>query len=306
MRISSKVILFGEHSVVYGYRAISMPLSYPYTNVEVKDSENSIINLKNFNIRKHISECSYDNYEKYSFGAINILSNYVGKKFSNYELIIESEVPISCGLGSSAGVCVGTIKALNNFFNLNLSLDEIANLAWETEKLIQGKASPTDTFTITFEKPLLIKDNSAKLLDEDISKFLKSLNFFVVYVEKRKVETKDLVQKVSQLEFKHKIFHKIEEVIDEFFNAVAEEDIKKIGECMIKNHNFLKCLGVSTEKIDFLVDSLKKVGVYSKLTGAGGGGCCVCLVPDDVDKQNVIELLEKLKSERKIIDYYIQ
>jgi len=298
VKTPSKVILFGEHAVVYGYRAVSMAIDLTST-VEIKKIEKNeiILNLNDLNksLRlslddiKNINSNNFNDF-KYCLCAIKNTLNYLNiEPKYGFEINIKSNIPISCGLGSSASITIGTIRAVSEFYNKELKDEEIAKLGYTVEKEIQGKASITDTSTITYRGILEIKNNKFRKIEGDFEEFLKSCKFLVVYVEERKKKTAELVNEVAKVEYKDEIFKEIDEIIGKALKADSKEEF---GKLMTKNHGLLKKLNISTPKIDRVVDIGNKFGFGAKLTGAGGGGCVIILVNEEREKE-LIKILNK-------------
>ncbi|WP_421078129.1 mevalonate kinase [Methanothermococcus sp. Ax23] len=310
----SKIILFGEHAVVDGYGAISMAVNLK-TRGEISrssDSEKITINLKDLNrcIEVNIKDIpniniyDYENDLKYVVCSLKNVANYLieknllnfndlgGSSLKSFKLNIFSNIPVSCGLGSSASVIITVIKSFLHANDITLPDDEIAKIAYSVEKEVQGKASITDTATITYGTILKIKNNNIEPMnDSNLYNLLKKCNFLIVHVEERKKKTAELVNEVANHPKKNEIFKSIGEIVDkaELINSVEE-----LGKLMVKNHELLKQLGVSTEKMDEVVEAGKKYGYGAKLSGAGGGGIVVVLV-DDVKKEDLLECLKKLE-----------
>ncbi|CAB3288584.1 Mevalonate kinase [Methanocaldococcus lauensis] len=296
----SKVILFGEHAVVYGYRAVSMAINLTSTIKINKINERKIIlNLKdlnkslslNLNDTKDLNISNLDNNLsdfKYCLCAIKNTLNYLNiEPEFGFKMEISSKIPVSCGLGSSASITVGTIRAVSKFYNKPLKDDEVAKLGYLVEREVQGKASITDTFTITYRGILEIKNNKFKKIKGSFEEFLKSCKFLIVYVEKRKKKTAELVNKVAKIKDKDIIFKKIDEIVEEALKTKNKEDF---GRLMTKNHELLKKLNVSTPKLDKIVNIGNIYGYGAKLTGAGGGGCIIILVNEEKENELIKEL----------------
>ena len=203
----SKVILFGEHAVVYGYRAIAMAIDLTST-IEIRELDRNeiILNLNDLNKSlklnlddiKNINPNNFGDF-KYCLCAIKNTINHLNIEPKNgFKINISSKIPISCGLGSSASITIGTIKAISKFYNKQLKDDEIAKLGYIVEKEIQGKASITDTSTITYKGILEIKNNKFKKIEGKFEEFLKSCKFLIVYAEKRNKKTAELVNEVAK------------------------------------------------------------------------------------------------------------
>ncbi|WP_456419371.1 mevalonate kinase [Methanocaldococcus infernus] len=282
MKAKGKVIFFGEHAVVYGYTALSIPINLS-TNVNIKKNDNLVIELKNLNKKLGFEEAKKDNDFRYIIKAIELL-----KVKEPFFLSVSSELPVSCGLGSSASVVVATIRALSKFFNLNLPKEEIAKLSHRVEREVQGKASITDTYTISYERALKIRNNEFSFIDE-FEKTVREEKLYIAYVEEREMKTADLIKVVSEKEEKEEIFKEIEEITREALSS----DVERIKELMLENHKLLDKLGVSTKGLNRVVRLAKKFGCGAKLTGAGGGGCVIILGDLNEEEKELIEKIVK-------------
>jgi len=306
IKTPSKVILFGEHGVVDGYGAISMAINLKTTGKIMENNKNKItINLKdigkeiNLNI-KDIPKINLNNCEsdlKYVIGSLKFIMNYlINNKninsFKPFKLDISSEIPISCGLGSSASVIITAIRSFLYANDLSLSNKDLLKIAFSVEKEVQGRASITDTATIIHGGPLRIKDNNnfEELNNSELYNLLKKCEFLIVHVEKRRKKTAQLVNEVAKHPKKIEIFKEIGNIVNKVQYTSSYEGL---GNLMVKNHNLLKKLGVSTNKIDKVVEIGSNYGYGAKLSGAGGGGITIILV-DKNKKKELLESLNKL------------
>lgn len=300
----SKVILFGEHAVVDGYSAISMAIDLKTCGKVSKNSDNNsiIINLKNLNKKIEfpideifdIKNKNYCNDLKYvAYALENTFEYLVENNLLNktdikpFTLDISSGIPVSCGLGSSASVVITTVKTILAIHDVELEKDELIKIAHAVEKEVQGKASITDTATITYGGMLKIKAGAVEQIKGNLNDIIKGYDFLIVYAEERKKKTAELVNEVANHPQKDEIFKSIGEVVNK---VESVKNITELGILMSKNHELLKELGVSTEKIDKVVEVGKEYGYGAKLTGAGGGGAVLILV----DENNKKELLKQL------------
>ncbi len=315
IKTPSKIILFGEHAVVDGYGAISMAIDLKTTgkisfkNINNIGIENRIIiNLKNLNksISIGIEELpnidinNYENDLKYIVCSLKNTANYLIEKnlidlnnLKPFELDISSDIPVSCGLGSSASVIITTIKSFLIVNDINISDDILSKIAHSVEKEVQGRASITDTATITYGGILKIKNNKIESIkNSKLYNILKSCNFLIVHAEHRKRKTAELVNDVAKHPKKDEIFKSIGDIVEN----LESENVggkKELGKLMIQNHELLKELGVSTEKLDKVVEVGKIYGYGAKLSGAGGGGVAIILV-DENKKEKLLKNLHNL------------
>lgn len=246
-----KVFLFGEHAVVYGKPGIAMAIR-PRVFVTVRRSKHPP-RVKSPYIESCFSE--------------------LGVKGSVY---INSQLPSSAGLGSSAAVTVATLSAINDEFGLNQTKEEIADLAHAIEKKVQGKASATDTYVSSFGGMVLIKGNQKRILPPQNLQIVVG-NSLVSHSTTRMVE--------MVATFKNKDPRIANPVLDAIEGVTMKavhflSNPKVLGNYMDINHALLEALGVSHPQLNRMVMASRAAGAYgAKLTGAGGGGCMIALCP---------------------------
>ncbi|MCX6692113.1 MAG: mevalonate kinase [Methanoregula sp.] len=202
---------------------------------------------------------------------------------------INSQIPSSSGLGSSAAITVATLCAINDEFQLGKTREEIADMAFEIEKKVQkGRASPTDTTVSSYGGIVLITGSSRRRLPPQnlqivIGDTLVSHN------------TSKMVEQVSDLKKKHPeiVGHLLDAIEGVSLNAIHHLDNpRELGRYMDMNHALLDALGVGHPALSRLVLAARTAGAFgAKLTGAGGGGCMVALAPKGL-KQRVAKAIE--------------
>jgi mevalonate kinase len=244
--------LFGEHAVVYGKPGIAMAIK-PRVFVTVRKSK----------IAHHAKSPYIDNcFEE------------LGVKGSIY---VNSQLPSSSGLGSSAAVTVATLSAINDEFSLGHNREEIANYAFTIEKKVQkGRASATDTSVSTFGGLVLVTGTSRRRLPPQ--------NFqLVVGNSLISHNTGKMVEQVADLRRRHPgicnpVLDAIEGVTMTAMHYIG--DPPELGRLMNMNQSLLEVLGVGHPVISRMVLAARSAGAYgAKLTGAGGGGCMIALCP---------------------------
>jgi mevalonate kinase len=258
-----KIYLFGEHAVVYGKKAIACAIDLR-TTVEVADTGKGI--------RIHSAFRDEPDKNLYVKTAIKKVQQYADIK--NLNIVVTSRIPVASGLGSSAAVTVATIGALNEEFQIGLSREDIAFMAYQTELEVQGAASPTDTFVSTMGGTVIVPDK----------KTLPPINCGVVVghtgISK---STSRMVSRVRALREKYP------EVIDGIMGTIGgisargedlikKNDYRSIGELMNVNQGLLDALGITIPELSLQIHAARQHGAYgAKITGAGGGGCMVAI-----------------------------
>jgi len=259
-----KVFLFGEHAVVYGKPGIAMAIK-PRVFVTVRDTKRPS-RAKS----PYIDSC---------FEAMNVMGS----------VYINSQIPSSSGLGSSAAVTVATLSAINDEFRMNKTREEIADMAFEIEKKVQkGRASPTDTTVSTYGGIVLITGGSRRRLPPQ--------NMHLVVGDTLvSHSTARMVEQVAELKNKHPPI--VDPVLDAIEGVTMSaihhlSNPRELGRYMNMNHALLEVLGVGHPQLSRLVLAARSAGAFgAKITGAGGGGCMVALCPKPV-KHRVAKAIE--------------
>jgi len=271
-----KMILFGEHAVVFGKPALALAIDMRiFSTVSLSDEFS--VNGRPMKKRHH-SYISAALDEAWGGPPINIDTS--------------SQIPSGYGLGSSAAVTVSCIAAMM-MERGRLDPEKVARKAFEAEHKVQGRASPTDTSTSTHGNGVIVSPERMDgllwriELDKRVWNIhhceVPPLKFVVGYTGIHAV-TGPLVAKVSKLvdtdeEAKH-VIDRIGEIVLEGVEAIKARDKNRLGKLMYENHGLLNRLGVGHPALDKLVDACKGTSYGAKLTGSGGGGCMIALTDD--------------------------
>ncbi len=269
-----KVYLFGEHAVVYGQPAITCAVEKRvFASVKLLASGKTAVHAMGISRRCDSTEF------KYVCQAVKSVKTYTGSEFGA-EITIQSELPPSQGLGSSAAVTVSTIKALSECLGVGLRDQEIASMGHDVERTVQGRASPADTFVSATGGVVMIEGTkTTRLTPPDIS--------LVVGVTGITRSTADVISSVIQLR------HEYPEIVDRILCTIGDitrlgerklngGDVNGVGELMNINHGLLESIGVSDIMLDKLIYRARESGALgAKMTGAGRGGCMFAIVRGD-------------------------
>ncbi|MFZ0185131.1 MAG: mevalonate kinase [Nitrosotalea sp.] len=292
-----KIILFGEHFVVYGIKAILCSIDKRIT------ATSQFLDEKIIRVSSSLGELdmkldSLNNLEKIPQKFMKPFF-YIAKKAieensteKGIEIILESEIPAGVGLGSSSAACVAATASVYGLFN-KLSKDEVVKRAIQAERTIFEQSSGADSSVSTF----------GGLMSYDLSNGFQNIPSkndlsFIISNSAQIHDTQDVVRQVRYFKEKNEeIFRKLcEQEIEIVYNATTaleENNLNKLGALMLKNQELLKKIGISTEKIDLLVKEAKRTSYGAKITGAGGGGCIISLV-DDSNRKNTLDNLGKI------------
>ena len=280
-----KVVLFGEHAVVYGEPAIALAIDLTIElEAELSKSSQTLIDGEKPTEHKH----------KFLIKAME----HVGCP-GPLDIKTVSHIPPSAGLGSSAAITNVTVGMCHAFKN-TFTQENIAKDGFEVEYSVLGRASPMDTSTTAHGSAVLLakekKENFLwKIEKADKVWYIHHIDVpeisLVIGNTGLKGDTKSEVNKVYRFyeksAFAKDVIKEIGQLTLEGAHALKKKDIVKIGELMDRNQKLLTILGVSTSELEKLINASKPYSYGAKLTGAGGGGCMLALTdkPDIVAKK---------------------
>lgn len=273
-----KVILLGEHFVVHGSLALSMAINkfvYAYAR---RSAEERII-LKLIDGQEIDALSSKVDHIRNFFAILKREFN-----LPTMEIEIRLDFPISAGLGSSASIGYAlTDVAFKYKYGIAAPKDVLHYYVKLMEEIVHKAPSGIDSTTVVNGGIILFKKNEGVV--ESIKR--TDLKILVIDSGERRI-TGDLVKRVT--DYVHRVGEENFKLIIETINALVLEAVKSINEMnyrrlgylMDLNQYYLRSLNVSTSTIDYIVDILHENGAFgAKLTGAGGGGCVISIVPDD-------------------------
>ena len=277
-----KMILFGEHAVVFGKPALALAIDLRIV-AEVSPADEYTVNGNPMNKRRHAYiSASLD--EAWGGPPINVST--------------VSRIPSGSGLGSSAALTVSCVAALLSAKGETTS-EGVARRAFEVENMVQGRASPTDTSASTHGHGIIVSSDLLDGLLWRIEKGERKWNVhhcdvpelgFVVGYTGINASTRLLAAKVKNLVDSdgdaRKAVDRIGEIVLEGVEATKKNDKKSLGKLMNENHALLNRLGVGHPMLDKLVEACSGHSYGAKMTGAGGGGSMIALTddPDAVSK----------------------
>ena len=285
-----KVILLGEHSVVYGRHAIAVPV--PQTiRVKIEDCKESVmLMIPSWGIEYQLDK---DIEQRQSFekpaGAILERLNLSNK---GMRIEVFPDIPRGMGLGGSAAIAVAIIRGLSNHFNLGLSDEEVNGMAFESEKIAHGNPSGIDNTMATFGQPLIYRTGEPPLVERlNINESFS----LVVGFSRHEGVTAKTVRNVREGWRKNtamyeKIFDDIDDLVLKSITAIQNNDFALLGQMMNFCQGLLNALQVSNPELERLIGLAREAGALgAKLTGGGGGGAMVALVKKESEVAEAIE-----------------
>jgi len=276
-----KIILFGEHAVVYGQPAIAIPVTRVNATARIFPNldgpEGQIcIQAPDIGLEAGLDTLADDHPIA---KALNLVIQHCAPpSIPSFALQVTSTIPIAAGMGSGAAVSVAIIRAVASFLGKKLSNGEVSDLAYEVEKIHHGTPSGIDNTIIAYQKPVyFIKDHPIQFLTT------RGATHWVIADTGEKTPTRETVTAVRELYQSDKgtfgqIFEQIGAISRKAQEALATGDLIECGQLMNENQALLTQLTVSCQKLDHLIAAALKAGSPgAKLSGGGRGGQMIAI-----------------------------
>jgi mevalonate kinase len=285
-----KVILFGEHFVVYGVKAILCAIDKRITVTSEKTQSKKISIKSNIDYlelepNKPLSEINSP-LKPFYFLADKMLQNQnVG-----IEINVESDIPLGVGLGSSSACCVAGAASITKLFG-DISKEKILELAIEAEKTIFQNTSGADCTVCTYGGIMEYdKKNGFSKIESESNVHLVIANSNIEHSTDTVVKKVKRFKDENEKEFS-KLCNNETKLIGEVLELLKENNIIELGQKINQNQEYLEAIGVSNEKLRDMIQVGQKSSLGAKITGAGGGGCIFSLT----DEENLNNTMNQFK-----------
>jgi hydroxymethylglutaryl-CoA reductase len=279
-----KVVVLGEHAVVYGRHAIAAPIPLAIKAL-VEDCDEGIhLMIPRWGVEYQLASNPQDrrSFER----PAGVVLDKLGLSGRGMRIEVFPEVPRSMGLGGSAAMAVAIVRALDKHFKLGLSDEEVNGLAFESEKVAHGSPSGLDNTLACYAKPLVYRAGDPPLMEQlNITKPIHAVIGMTGY-EGLTAKTVGRVREAWKKDPKlyERIFDQIDALTLRGVQAIQDNDLKSLGELMNVCHGMLNALQVSTPELEQLVDIARENGALgAKLTGGGGGGSIIAICDGDTE-----------------------
>jgi mevalonate kinase len=275
-----KIILFGEHAVVYGRPALAVPVTQLHAEAQVTEATRRGIWIEAPDVDLHAELNTLPSDHPIASVIHNFFFLRRVSPFPDLEVRIHSTIPVASGLGSGAAVTVALTRALASYFNQPLTDEQLNAFAYEIEKLHHGTPSGIDNTVITYASPVYFTKG------EPIETFRVGKPFTIIIGDTGiRAPTKDSVGDVWKLwktdEPKWEgIFDLVGEIARTAREVIEKGETNRLGKLMDENHALLQEMTVSSPELDVLVAAARQAGALgAKMSGGGRGGNMIALVP---------------------------
>jgi mevalonate kinase len=314
MTISSapgKIILFGEHAVVYGRPALAVPVTQVHADVVILDSDRAgiWIDAPDVNLHAELNTLPSDH------PLASVIHNFFFlarvSPFPNLSIKIASTIPVASGLGSGAAVSVALVRALSAHLDKQMTDREVNAFVYEIEKLHHGTPSGIDNTVITYAEPVYFVKNlpspSGRGAGGEVETFRVGKPFTIVIGDTGiPAPTKESVSDVRQLWMNDNarweaVFDGVADVSFVARRVIEEGWVDMLGTLMDENHALLQQMTVSSSELDRLVEAARSAGALgAKMSGGGRGGNMIALVDAEM-AETVARSLEEAGAKNTII-----
>jgi mevalonate kinase len=278
-----KIILFGEHAVVYGMPAIAIPVPSMRAVAIVEPARlGAGIHFDNLSTHQHLQIDPFGNVADPITQIVRLVMVHFGIESIDVTITLESSIPIASGLGSGAAVSAAVGRALARYLGSPLDDTALNAMVYEVEKLHHGTPSGIDNTVIVFEQPIFFqRDRPIESLSIG-----GELRFLIVDTG-CSAPTRQVVEDVRLLYDRYSnfvlgILDEIGVLVVEAWQALGCGDALAVGALMSANHALLQSLTVSSPALDVLVSAACESGALgAKLSGGGRGGNMIALVASE-------------------------
>jgi len=274
-----KIILFGEHAVVYNRPAIAVPVFQVHASATIEPRAGPV-EIDAPDISRHYTLGNAPADDPLAV-MIRQTCARLGKPPKDFSVHIESTIPVARGLGSGAAVSVALARALAGFFQGELSRSEVSALAFEVETLYHGTPSGIDNTVIAFERPVyFVKEHPTESFRVERPFTLAIADTGVAASTRSVVGAVRTAWETDRSRYEA-IFDRIGTLARAARTAIEFGDVDALGPLMIENQRLARMMGISSAEIDNLTNAAMRAGARgAKLSGAGRGGNVIALVEE--------------------------
>ena len=282
-----KVILFGEHAVVYGQPAIAVPLSELRARAWVeptRDGAGLVIHARDLGQRLTLGG---DPAHQFSVAAQAVLAR-AGAPEPNATINLESAIPSAAGMGSSAATSTAICRALAAHLGAELSANTVSNIVFQAERVVHGTPSGIDNTVVAHEEPVWFTSGKPPRPFRSPARCHLVLGNTGIAASTGELVAGVRKRHDAEPRLYSGYFEAIGALVSDAHDALEAGDLERVGKLMDANHELLNNIGVGHPVLDELVAIARDAGALgAKLTGKGGGGNMVALC-EGLDSQAAV------------------
>ncbi len=294
-----KIILFGEHAVVYQRPAIAVPVQQLQARAVIAAEPLAAagrvrIEAPDIDLKADLDSLPQNHPIRVTLQSV--LHELGIRQPPAFLIRLSSTIPMASGLGSGTALTVATIRAVANFLGKNLSNERVSDLAFEVEKIYHGTPSGIDNTVVVYNMPVFFQRG---MDHPTVEKFSVPVPFWLVIGDTGiRSATAQAVGELRQKwqdnpAFYDSLFDQVTEIVHKAKVLIENGLPDAMGSLMLENHALLQAMGVSSPELDRLVEAARISGAYgAKLSGGGKGGNMIALA----DREHTSQVAEALLS----------
>jgi mevalonate kinase len=287
----AKIILMGEHSVVYGQPAIALPLPDVKLVVTIKEAKAGQI------VQSRYSDCDWQALPETMHGIQKLIATLV-KRFNGqddyWRLSIDSQLPAERGMGSSAATAIAIVRAFFNYYGQPLDRPTLLKLADVEEQITHRSPSGLDAATTSSKVPLyFIKGQEGTPIPLNLQATMVIADTGIKGATKEAIlAVQKLLQTAPAMAQSHiKHLGKLVQATRQF---LANNEVIKLGTALTAAQHDLQALQVSNHQLDHLIKVANNNGALgAKLTGGGRGGCMFAITATALGARKLATILKE-------------
>jgi mevalonate kinase len=272
-----KIILLGEHAVVYGFPSVAVPVRSLRAWAELSEDPPPFrIVASAIGLNASLDDLSDEHPLAY---CVRTAAEALQIKEMKGRLTITSQIPVASGLGSGAAVSTAIVRVLAATAGRELPPAEVSEIVFKVERIYHGTPSGVDNTVIAYERPIFFRRGR----DPEILTVGAPMHFLIADSGVRS-ETRDAVGGVRERRQADparydSLFRQIGDLAEEGRGQLESGHPEPLGKTMNQCHELLRAIEVATPALDRMVDAARKAGAFgAKLSGAGLGGNVIALV----------------------------
>jgi len=283
---SGRVCLLGDKNDLLNRPVIAASIS-KFFEFEITKSTSSCLKFsfpqENISFSRDFHENKSDDFFKF----LSQISWRLKNRIAPVEVKIFGDLPIGCGLSSSAACSVGYLRGLSKMFHLGLDVKEIAEIAYQVERNDLGiMCGRMDQYSIAYSGVTYIETgDSTSVTNLPINSIPLVIGNSNEPRKAKMVLNKTMEKLMAKDPLFMDCFESINDGVLRGITAIRHNDMKLLGKLMNKHQAAEKAMGASTPKLDRMCKAALDAGALgAKQVGAGGGGCMIALCPKETDK----------------------
>ncbi len=279
-----KMILFGEHAVVYGRPAIAAPISQLRATAVVQDNPDPGVILRAPDLGRDYDLQRASETDPFARAVHLVIAAAGTFRMPDLIITVRSTIPIASGLGSGAAMAAAVIRALAHHLSIEFlaTTEWVSNMTYEVEKILHGTPSGIDNTVVSYEKPVYFRRQQPQNLIEtfNVAQPLRLLIADTAVASSTKAVVSDVGRQwQNDKPTFEKRFDQCGEIARKARQTIETGQLDKLGQLMYDNHKILQEMTVSSPELDNLVNAAKTAGALgAKMSGAGRGGNAIALV----------------------------